>query len=194
MTFLHRSAMRRAPGSIRPIRSARRDWERGELAIHQEHLLSQVLARCLRRNIARIANHTPGAPSVLLTAVPDEMHELGLLMVEAVLTTHGLHCVSLGTQMPLDDDVAAAAAHGCTVVALSFSPSFNARFAANALPDLRKALPADIRIWAGGANAGLRTRLPDGIEVFAGLAGIAPAVAALTGDRRAEGSGPESRR
>lgn len=169
-------------------------WERGELAIHQEHLFSQVMARCLRQNIARIAVHSAGAPSVLLTTVPGEMHELGLLMVEAVLTTHGLHCVNLGTQMPLDDVVAAAAAHACTVVALSFSSSFNARLAAKAVTDLRKALPADIRIWAGGANAGLRTRLPDGIEVFAGLAGIAPAIAALTGDRHAEDSGPEGRR
>lgn len=152
------------------------------------------MARYLRQNIARIAVHSAGAPSVLLTTVPGEMHELGLLMVEAVLTTHGLHCVNLGTQMPLDDVVAAAAAHACTVVALSFSSSFNARLAAKAVTDLRKALPADIRIWAGGANAGLRTKLPDGIEVFAGLAGIAPAVAALTGDRHAEDSGPEGRR
>lgn len=194
MAFLRRSAMRRATGSIRPISSAGCDWERGELAIHQEHLFSQVLARCLLQNIARIANHKPDAPSVPLTTVPGEMHELGLLMVEAVLTTHGLICVNLGTQMPLDDVVAAAAAHACTVVALSFSSSFNARLAANAVTDLRKALPAEVRIWAGGANAGLRTRMLDGIEVFAGLAGIAPAIAALKGDRRAEGSGPESLR
>lgn len=177
------------PDQIPRLRLLRALTDRGELAVHQEHLFSQVLARCLQQSIARLAAHAPGAagrdsaPSVLLTTIPGEMHELGLLMVEAVLAAHGVRCVNLGTQMPLDDVVAAAKAHACTVVALSFSSSFSARLAATALIELRKALPADVAIWAGGANAGLRTGLPAGVQAFAGLAGIAPAIAALKRER-----------
>lgn len=163
-------------------------WERGEIGVYQEHVFSQVLARCLRQSIDRLtrassARTSPAHARVLLTTVPGEIHELGLLMVQATLAVHGAACLNLGPQTPLHDVIDAARKYDCTVVALSFSSWFDARRAATALAELRDKLPESVDLWAGGANAALRRPLPQGIRVFTRLDGIARA---LAGAREAE--------
>ena len=161
-------------------------WQRGDIGVHQEHLFSQLLARCLRQSIERVGHHradrwtTKVVPKVLLTTVPGEIHELGLLMVEGVLCAHGVASLNLGPQMPLDDVVASAKAHGCRVVALSFSSWFDARRAHRQVLELRRMLPMEVELWLGGSNAALRRELPDGTRVFTDLDQIAPALASLS--------------
>lgn len=157
-------------------------WERGEVGVYQEHLFSQILGRSLRQNIDRLATLNTHAgdrarPKVLLTTAPGEIHELGLLMVEATLCAQGANCINLGPQMPLDDVLLAAQAHNCRIVALSFSSWFDPRRASNVLLELRSSLPSTVALWAGGANAALRRTLPEGIRVFSRLDQIAPALA-----------------
>jgi hypothetical protein len=88
----------------------------GQLQVFEEHLFTELTARVLRRAISAV----PGGsePRVLLTTLPKESHEMGLLMVEAVLSLEGAQCISLGTQMPLMEIVDAVAAHLVDVVAL----------------------------------------------------------------------------
>ena len=87
---------------------------------------------------------------MLLTTFPAEQHGLGLLMVEALLVPEGVQCVSLGPQTPLDDIRRAAVAHGAQILALSFSAAFPLRQATEGLATLRRQLPAQITLWAGG--------------------------------------------
>ena len=154
-------------------------WERGEIGVYQEHLFSQTLARCLRLTIDRMASAQSSAPKVLLTTAPGEIHELGLLMVEAILRAQDMPCLNLGTQMPLPDIITAAQSFGCRVVALSFSSWFDPRRAESTLIALRDSLPPAIDLWAGGGNAALRRPLPAGITTFQRLQDIAPATAPL---------------
>ena len=141
-------------------------WQQGQLQVFEEHLFTELTARVLRQAIATV----PGGsePRVLLTTLPKEPHEMGLLMVEAVLSLEGAQCISLGTQMPLMEIVDAVAAHQVDVVALSFSAAFPARQTRALLEQLRAALPGPAELWAGGAGV-RKLAAPDGVTCMASL-------------------------
>jgi len=141
-------------------------WQQGRLQVFEEHLFTELTARVLRQAIATV----PGGsePRVLLTTLPKEPHEMGLLMVEAVLSLEGAQCISLGTQMPLMEIVDAVAAHQVDVVALSFSAAFPARQTRALLQQLRAALPGPAELWAGGAGV-RKLAAPDGVMCMASL-------------------------
>ena len=141
-------------------------WQQGRLQVFQEHLFTESTARVLRQAIATV----PGGsePRVLLTTLPKEPHEMGLLMVEAMLSLEGAQCISLGTQMPLMEIVDAVAAHQVDVVALSFSAAFPARQTRALLEQLRAALPGPAELWAGGAGV-RKLAAPDGVTCMASL-------------------------
>jgi DNA-binding transcriptional MerR regulator len=144
-------------------------WMRGELAVFEEHLYTEQLRSVLRNALSPTS--LPGrAPRVLLTTFPTEQHEVGLLMLEALLAVEGAACVPLGTQTPLPDIVRAAQAHRVHIVALSFSAAFNDKQAALGLAELRAMLPAPILIWAGGACIERMRRAIDGVDLIGGFA------------------------
>lgn len=127
-------------------------WSRGELMVFEEHLYTELLQKQLRQAIASLPAGTR-RPCIVLTTAPDEQHALGLLLLEALLTLHGAACISLGTQTPITDTVAAVRAHHADVVALSFSAAFPARQLTGVLSSLRAALPPTVALWAGGSGA-----------------------------------------
>jgi MerR family transcriptional regulator, light-induced transcriptional regulator len=165
-------------------------WVDGSIAVYEEHLYSEAVQSVLRGALAPFqAGLLPGGPRVLLTTVPGEAHGLGLLMAEALMTLQACRCLSLGSQTPLADIVAAVAAHRVDVVALSFSASMEHAQAVQALAELRSQLPGAVQIWAGGACAALRGLPIAGIRVMNQLGEIADAVAAWRSD-----SGPTADR
>lgn len=129
------------------------DWIAGRLAVFEEHLYSEVVQGVLREAIAQERDRDRQRlkpPRVLLTTVPGEVHGLGVLMAECVMTLQGCDVVSLGLQMPLNDLPAAAAACRADVVALGFSNARPPREARAALTQARALLPAPLDIWTGG--------------------------------------------
>jgi MerR family transcriptional regulator, light-induced transcriptional regulator len=89
---------------------------------------------------------------VLLTTVPGEEHDLGLLMVECLFRLNGAFCIALGAQTPLNDIAMAAAAHRAEVLALPFSSAFPQRRILAVLRQCRTLLPEPVEIWAGGSG------------------------------------------
>lgn len=142
-------------------------WERGRFQVFEEHLFTELTARVLRQAIGDLPRGA-GTPRVLLTSVPDEEHELGLLMVEALLALEGAECIALGTQLPLADIGRAAQAHHADIVALSFSAAFPARQVPALLKQLRGLLPGHSALWVGGAGVA-RVAVPDGVRAFQAL-------------------------
>lgn len=150
-------------------------WEVGRIEIFEEHLFTELCRRQLRQAISDLARHGERRPKVLLTTVPGESHELGLLMVEALLALEGAECVPLGTQTPVADIARAALAHQADIVALSFSTAFPSRQVGAVVAQLRDLLPPAVALWIGGQGSA-RGSTTAGVSC---LAGLAEAVAAV---------------
>ena len=162
--------------TVAPLNRAIGDaWMRGQLEIFEEHLYTETMQSTLRGAIASIPQHGR-PPRVLLTTFPNEQHQLGLLMAEAMFALEGATCVSLGTQTPIFDIVMAAGSHRADVVALSFSAAYPAVQVADGLEELRTKIPRGVAVWAGGSNAGLQRRAIEGVRVIPSLAAIGAAV------------------
>lgn len=153
-------------------------WMRGQLAIYEEHLFSELLQGVLRTTIARLPDPpAPARPRVLLTTFVDEPHGLGLLMAQGLLLLDGAPCVCLGTETPIWDIAQAARAFRVDIVALSFTGAMNPNPMVEGLTDLRGRLAADVELWAGGAAPALHRRGVPGVVVMATLARLRAEVA-----------------
>jgi DNA-binding transcriptional MerR regulator/methylmalonyl-CoA mutase cobalamin-binding subunit len=136
-------------------------WARGEVAVFEEHLFSEMLQGVMRNAIfaaTQQAGQAQASPRVLLTTVPQERHGLGLLMAEALLALEGAHCVSLGVQTPLGDIVEAARSQHADIVALSFSGVTSPRAAVENVNELRARLGDQAEVWAGGSGIEMARR------------------------------------
>jgi hypothetical protein len=154
-------------------------WLAGRVAVYEEHLFSEAVQSVLRAGMLPFQAGLPASgPCVLLTTVPGEVHGLGLLMAEALLTLEGCRCLPLGVQTPVPDIAAAARAHAADVVGLSFAPSLPASETAAALVQLRRLLPATVPIWAGGSSPALAGAQAPGLLVLSRLGDIPAAVTA----------------
>lgn len=153
-------------------------WAHGQFEIFEEHLYTEVVTGVLRQAISSLTPQSVSpAPKVLLTTIPNEQHGLGLLMVEALLVLEGCACVSLGTQTPLTDIVAAARAHNADVVAMSFSNVHKAAIVQSSLSRLRAQLPASTTLWVGGTCSALYQWPLAGVIAIRHLTGLSPLVA-----------------
>lgn len=140
-------------------------WMRGEIAVFEEHLYSELMEGLIRNAVAAVQPQGT-APRVLLTSLPNEQHNLGLLMVEAMLTIENAMCIPLGTETPVTDIVQAARAHKADMVALSFSSAYPESKALEGLQELRTLLPTGIDLCAGGAGVSrLRRRIDESILI-----------------------------
>lgn len=161
-------------GLVAPLNSAVGEaWLNGRLLVSQEHLYTECVTGVLRGSIAAIpAARGAGSPRVLLTTLPQEPHGLGLLMVEALLALEGCTCLSLGPQTPVGDIVVSAHAHQADVVALSFTALLRAKTVLAGLRQLRKQLPQQVAIWAGGQSPSLYTRPIPGVLAARSLSSL----------------------
>lgn len=154
-------------------------WIRGELEVFEEHLYTECVTTVLRQTIYEQTLTIPAQPPVvLLTTFPQEQHALGLLMAECMFALNGCRCIPLGVQVPVADIAKAALAHQVDVVALSFSSSLNPNHVIDGLKELRQLLPDKTALWAGGGNAVLQRRPPEGVLVVRHLEDIGPQVQA----------------
>jgi DNA-binding transcriptional MerR regulator len=150
-------------------------WMRGELQVFQEHLYTEQLQVLLRTAINALPRQS-GLPRMLLTTLPNEPHGLGLLMVEALLVPEGVHCISLGTQTPIEDVRHAVAAHKAHILALSFSGAFPLRQGTDGLAALRRQVPAQVTMWAGGEMTRRVRKTMPGVVLIPELASVVGAL------------------
>jgi DNA-binding transcriptional MerR regulator/methylmalonyl-CoA mutase cobalamin-binding subunit len=157
-------------------------WMRGDLQVFEEHAYTELIQIVLRTAINTFPRQT-GVPRALLTTFPGEQHAIGLLMLEALLAPEGVQCISLGPQTPLDDIRRAVLAHKVHVLALSFSSAFPVRQATDGLAALRRQLPPQVVIWAGGELTRRIRRTMGGVALIPDLAATLNALAAWRLDR-----------
>ncbi len=152
-------------------------WLRGELSIPEEHLYTEQVQNVIRHAIQlQVAGTHP--PRILLTTFPDEEHGLGLLMVEALCTTEGAQCISLGPRIPLADIARYAQDGSFDVVAVSFSAAYPSRDLVRDLTHFRAMLPEHLSIWVGGAGVNQRRIDLPNVRVHTDITGVPELVSA----------------
>jgi len=156
-------------------------WASGSIAIRDEHLYTETVQTLIREYLARAAQPAGGRPRVLLTTPTGELHTLGILMLETVLTLNNACCISLGAQSPLQEIVLATQEYDVQIVCLSFSASYPMRKIFPLLKELRSLLPAHVQLWAGGAGIAGLPKFPRGV---AGRESMQEAVSAIEECRR----------
>jgi methanogenic corrinoid protein MtbC1 len=143
-------------------------WMSGQLQVFQEHFLSQQLIRFLNAEVARLQ---PGAkkPVVLLATLPGEQHTLGLLMVAAMLSSHGIATINLGGEVPMDQICQAVEQFRADIVGITFSGVYQYKNIRAHLVELDEKLPETVDIWAGGEGVRRLRKLPGRVTKFGSL-------------------------
>lgn len=128
-------------------------WHDGRATIAQERILSAAV----RKQVSAVIdtyNRIATGPTLVLTTVSGERHEIGLLMGALLASSRGVRCQYLGPDVPGADIAVFAEKVGASAVALSF---VNRDALAQTLPELAtlaRELPAQIELWAGGSATG----------------------------------------
>jgi len=150
-------------------------WLRGSIQIFEEHLYTNQVQALLQHALGAMpAPSRP--PRILLTTLPGEEHQLGMLMAHAFFAMEGAQCLSLGTQTPVADIQSAVRAHSIDVVGLSCTAN-PSRVPHAQLSLLREKLPRQVELWVGGTAALLDPGLMPGIKCMASLTDIPTALA-----------------
>jgi len=145
-------------------------WLRGTLEIFEEHLYTAQVQALLQHALGAILPSSL-APRVLLTTLPGEIHQLGMLMAHAFLAIEGAQCVSLGIQTPPSDILKAVQAHRVDIVGLSCTAANPLRATLAQLSALRENLDVRVELWVGG-NIALDQRKMAGVRRVASLTEI----------------------
>src|SRR3954453_2233305 len=94
-------------------------WERGELTVAEEHLVSEAVRSRLGHLLADSGGGVRGV--AILACAPGERHELGLMMAALALRRDGWKVIYLGADTPFDAAVALAQRVSARLVGISLT-------------------------------------------------------------------------
>lgn len=127
-------------------------WQRGDIAIGQEHVISTLVRMRLYASLQSI----PPAldrPLVLFTTLGGERHELGAIAACYLARASGLRGAFVGADMPADDVINMATGLKAAVLGISITNPTDNNNALRKLHEINRDLPDTIKIWLGGAYA-----------------------------------------
>jgi hypothetical protein len=127
---------------------------RGEMQNYQE-LRFADLAQRLLRDVTRLVRPTRDARHVLLATPPNDPNQLGLAILELLLFTEGVNCLSLGAGVPAQEIAGAARAYKVALVVLLFDRGISGKIAGQEIRSLRGSLPAELPLVVSGRAVNL---------------------------------------
>lgn len=113
-------------------------WQRAELSIVEEHLVSRTTEEALARIHARAPRATPNGRRVLILGVAGDLHDLGLRVVAAHFEAAGWTPIFLGASVPPAEAASAAAEFDVHLVTVGATLVTQIRSAAEFIALLRK--------------------------------------------------------
>lgn len=123
---------------------------RGHLRIAHEHMATAHLRTFLGALRFREV-FTGTEPKIVVTTPTGQLHELGALMIAALVSIDGWQPIYLGPNTPADEIVAAVKQSGAKAVSLSLTyPADDPRIPLE-LTRLRTQLPEDVALFVGGS-------------------------------------------
>ena len=124
-------------------------WHAGTASIAQERMITSTV----RKQVGAVIdtyNRIATGPTLVLTTVSGERHEVGLLMGALLASSRGIRCQYLGPDVPGAEIAVFADKIGASAVALSFVHADVLSETVEELKVLASALPPHIELWAGG--------------------------------------------
>jgi len=127
---------------------------RGDMQNFQE-LRFADLAQRLLRDVTRLVRPTRDARQVLLATPPNDPNQLGLAILELLLFTDGVNCLSLGAGVPAQEIAGAADAYKVALVVLLFDRGISGKIAGQEIRSLRTELPEKLPLIVSGRAVNL---------------------------------------
>jgi len=152
-------------------------WERGELDIYHERLLSRIIERELGRLTATASRS--GGPRAVLGTLPQENHQLPADLFGLSLASAGVAVHNLGTNVSVDQFLRAARALQACVVAISATLSATAIRLRDLLSELALKMPEDAHLWVSGRATERLPALPPRVLILRGWPDLDAALAEL---------------
>lgn len=123
-------------------------WHRGIIGVAHEHCVTELLKSVLSRLLAEEKKAVPESVRVIVGCAPDELHEMGALMLALYLTRRGLGVLYLGQSVPLEDLGVFVRGYNAEAIFLSVSQEQRAKRILGALPEFE--VENGTRVFIGG--------------------------------------------
>ncbi len=144
---------------------------RGEMQNFQE-LRFADLAQRLLRDVTRLVRPTRDARQILLATPPNDPNQLGLAILELLLFTDGINCLSLGAGVPAQEIAGAAEAYKVALVVLLFDRGISGKIAGQEIRSLRNALPESLPLIVSGRAVNLLAKPISNVRTAADFSSI----------------------
>jgi hypothetical protein len=109
----------------------------------------------LLRDVTRLVRPTRDARHVLLATPPNDPNQLGLAILELLLFTEGVNCLTLGSGVPAQEIAGAARAYKVAMVVLLFDRGISGKIAGQEIRSLRASLPPELPLVVSGRAVNL---------------------------------------
>jgi methanogenic corrinoid protein MtbC1 len=129
-----------------------RGWEREELTISHEHFVSECMVSFLTEKWRQMNLRKKG-PLVLITTLPGESYNLGILMCAVVTSATNSKVIYLGIDNPLEEIIDGTEKYKPEVIALSISHKFDYVSAEILIKKLRKEINSNTYMVTGGKGS-----------------------------------------
>jgi DNA-binding transcriptional MerR regulator len=127
---------------------------RGEMQNFQE-LRFADLAQRLLRDVTRLVRPTRDARQILVATPPNDPNQLGLAILELLLFTEGVNCLTIGSGVPAQEVAGAARSYKVALVVLLFDRGISGKIAGQEIRSLRTALPEGLPLVVSGRAVNL---------------------------------------
>jgi MerR family transcriptional regulator, light-induced transcriptional regulator len=126
-------------------------WESNQISVAEEHLASAIVGRVMAALYPRFATFDMSKGRVLVSAGPNEFHEIGARMVADFLEMDGWDVTYLGANTPTMDMVELLRKQKPFLVAISVATHFNLEKVRQAISIIRQDQEtSEIKILVGG--------------------------------------------
>ena len=136
---------------------------RGEMQTYQELRFSDLAQRLLR-DVTRLVRPTRDARQILLATPPNDPNQLGLAILELLLFTEGINCLTLGTGVPAQEIANAAEAYNASLVILLFDRGISGKIAGQEIRSLRRSLPGEVPLVVSGRAVNLLAKPIENVQ------------------------------
>src|SRR5204862_770685 len=109
---------------------------------------------------------------VLLATPPNDPNQLGLAILEYLLYSEGVSCLTLGAGIPAQEIAAAAKAYHAALVLLLFDRGISGKIAGQEIRGLRHALPADLPLIVSGRAVNLLAKPIENVQAAADFSSV----------------------